>query len=337
MDIEHFIADRRPSWNRLQELLDIAETSAAWELGASGIEELVNLYRQVCSDLNQARSFTAHGALLDELNQLAGRGYRFVYRGGRRGRFQERAKAFFTYELPGTFRREWRTVTAAALAMILGAFLGFVAVMGDRHQAEDLIPAEFFSASPKERVENIEQEEERIETLEQGLVFGASLYVHNIQVAFLAFSLGALTVVGAYWILFYNGIILGAVAALYVLDGVQIFFLAWVGPHGALELPAIVFAGAAGLVAGRALYLPGNLTRQASLRQAMPNIVRLLLGTCLILVVAGLVEGSFSQYSAKTVPYALKIGTAVALFMGLMTYLFFWRRGSVTWQSADSV
>lgn len=337
MDIEHFITDRRPSWNRLEDLLDVAETSAPWELGAAGIEELVHLYRQVCSDLNQARSFTAHGALLDELNQLAGRGYRFVYRGGRPGRLKERVKAFFAYELPGNFRRQWRSVTAAAMAMLLGAFLGFVAVMGDRHQAEDLIPQEFFSASPKERVENIEKEEERIETLEEGLVFGASLYVHNIQVAFLAFSLGALTILGAYWILFYNGIILGAVAALYVLDGVEIFFLAWVGPHGALELPAIVFAGAAGLVAGRALYLPGNLTRQASLRRALPSIVRLLLGTFLILVVAGLVEGSFSQYSAKTVPYALKIGLSVALFSGLVTYLFFWRRRSVTWQPVDSV
>ncbi len=337
MDIEEFIDDRRPSWNRLRELLTVAETSAPWELGADGIEELVHLYRQVCSDLNQARSFTAQGALLDELNQLAGRGYRFVYRGGRRGRFAERLKAFFAYELPATFRRQGRTVLAAALAMLLGAGFAFMAVLADRFQAEDLIPEQFFSASPKERVEQIEAEEERIETLEQGLVFGASLYVHNIQVAFLAFSLGALTVFGAYWILFYNGTILGAVAALYLLDGVEVFFLAWVGPHGALELPAIVFAGAAGLVAGRALYLPGNLTRQASLRRAFPSVVRLLIGTCVILVVAGLVEGSFSQYSAKTVPYAFKISLAVGLFGGLVTYLFLWKRRSVLWRPDDSV
>ena len=42
----------------------------------------------------------------------------------------------------------------------------------------------------------------------------------------------------------------------------------------------------------------------------------------LTLVLAGIIEGSFSQFSAKTVPYALKISVAVLLFVGLMTYLF---------------
>jgi uncharacterized membrane protein SpoIIM required for sporulation len=72
--------------------------------------------------------------------------------------------------------------------------------------------------------------------------------------------------------------VLGAVAGLYLLDGVQLFFLAWVGPHGALELPAIVFAGAAGLVAGHALWLPGRLSRGAALRRALPSLWAMLLG-----------------------------------------------------------
>ena len=88
--------------------------------------------------------------------------------------------------------------------------------------------------------------------------------------AFLAFSLGALTIAGGILLLFYNGVILGAVATMYILDGVPLFFFAWVGPHGALELPAIIFGGAAGLVAGRALLMPGDLSRAASLRRVLP-------------------------------------------------------------------
>ena len=111
-------------------------------------------------------------------------------------------------------------------------------------------------------------------------------------------------------------------AASYVVDGVALFFAAWVGPHGALELPAIVFAGAAGLRLGRALLLPGDLSTGASLRQALPSVTRMLLTTALVLVVAGLVEGSFSQMSAKTIPYALKIAIAVVLFAMLFAWLF---------------
>ena len=112
------------------------------------------------------------------------------------------------------------------------------------------------------------------------------------------------------------------VTAAYVLDGVSLFFFAWVGPHGALELPAIVFGGAAGLCLGRALLLPGPLSVGASLRRAFPSVWRMLLATALVLVFAGFVEGSFSQMSAKTVPYPLKIGVAVVLFGGLVFWLF---------------
>ncbi len=328
MDVERFIAARRPQWQQLEELLATADKVPEWELGAERIQELVRLYRLACSDLNQARSATANPALLGYLNELAARGYRFVYRGGgRRQPAGEAVRRFFAFELPAAFRRERRLVLAAAATFLLGAAVGFAAVLEDPRNGRDLVPAQFFTESPRERVARIESEEERIDTVEKALYFGASLYTHNIKVSLLAFSLGALTILGGYWILFYNGVVLGAVAGLYLLDGVQLFFLAWVGPHGALELPAIVFAGAAGLVAGHALWLPGRLSRGAALRRALPSLWAMLLGAALILVVAGLIEGSFSQMTAKAVPYALKVGAAAALFAALVVYLFAARRG----------
>ena len=103
---------------------------------------------------------------------------------------------------------------------------------------------------------------------------------------------------------------------MYFLDGVTTFFLAWVGPHGALELPAIVFGGAAGLRAGRALIAPGVRSQAAALRAAFPSVWRMMLATALVLVLAGLIEGSFSQFSARTFPYPLKIAVAALLFGG---------------------
>jgi uncharacterized membrane protein SpoIIM required for sporulation len=141
-------------------------------------------------------------------------------------------------------------------------------------------------------------------------------------VSFLAMSLGAATIVGGLAILFYNGVILGVVATMYFVEGVHVFFLAWVGPHGALEIPAIVFAGAAGLRAGRALWLPGERSTAASLRAAFPAVAHMLLARVSVLVVAGLIEGSFSQFTAKTIPYEVKLGVAALLFVALMTWLF---------------
>lgn len=327
MDLDAFLRDRRRRWDRLERLLDHAERVPEWELDHKVVEELVRRYRQACSDLNHARSLTADPLILDRLNQLTGRGYRFVYRDTRRITLRESLKRLFLREIPSTFRLEARTVAAAAAAMLLGALFGFAAVSTNPHHARDLVPAMFMSDTPRERVEEIEKKDERVDTVEEAAAFGAFLFTHNIQVSFLAFSLGALTIVGGFWILFYNGVIFGAVAAQYYLDGVTTFFLAWVGPHGSLELPAIIFAGAAGVRAGRALILPGHLTLAASLRAALPSVRRMLLASAAILVLAGLIEGSFSQFSSKTVPYGLKIAVAAVLFVLLLTYLFVRRGG----------
>ncbi len=233
----------------------------------------------------------------------------------------------FLVEVPATFRRERGVVAAAAAAMLLGALFGFAAVYSNPRLADDLVPGMFQTGSAKQRVEQLEKNDERINTVETAAAFGAYLMSHNIQVSFLCFSLGALTILGGYSVLFYNGVILGAIAAQYVQDGVATFFLAWVGPHGALELPAIIFSGAAGIKAGRALLLPGDLSVASSLRRAFPDLRRMLLGTAAILVFAGLIEGSFSQFTSKTFPYPFKIGVAITLFILLVSYLFVRRGG----------
>jgi uncharacterized membrane protein SpoIIM required for sporulation len=322
MDLERFVRERRGRWARFESLLREVERLPDHEMGAARLLELVRLYRQTCSDLNEARSATAEPSLLGRLNHLAGRGYRVVYRRSHGRRFAGEARRFFTVVAPAAFRRERAFVLGAALLLVLGTLVGFGAVLADPANAERLLPPQFHQESPRARVERIEAGDERVDSLEAASAFSAFLFSHNIRVSFLAFSLGALTVVGGAWILFYNGVLLGAVAAAYVLDGVTVFFLAWVGPHGALELPAAVFAGAAGLRLGRALLLPGESSAREALRQALPSVWRMLLVTVLVLVVAGLVEGSFSQMSAKTIPYSLKITVAALLFSGLLGWLF---------------
>jgi uncharacterized membrane protein SpoIIM required for sporulation len=327
MDVQRFVRERRGRWTRFETLLRDVERLPDREIGARRLLELVRLYRQTCSDLNEARSGTANADLLGRLNSLAGRGYRIVYRRSHGRRVLDEARWFVLVGAPAAFRREWRSVLAASVAFLLGVSLGFGAVVAAPENGARLVPPELHSESPRERVERIEASEERIASLAEASAFSAFLFSHNIRVSFLAFSLGALTLIGGAWILFYNGVILGAVSAAYVLDGVSLFFFAWVGPHGALELPAIVFGGAAGLCLGRALLLPGNLSIGASLRRALPSIWRMLVATALVLIVAGFVEGSFSQMSAKTVPYALKIAVAVLLFGGLVFWLFGQRLG----------
>ena len=233
MDIEKFVATRSPVWADLDTLVARAEDYPE-NLSHDDVHRLVELYRRACSDLNLARSYTANPELIGRLNQLTGRAYRFVYQAGHEKPVVDSFVRLVTREIPTAFRRERMAIAIAAAAFILGALFGAAAVLVDRANGTRLIPGDFFTESPRERVARIEHDDERIDSTEKAMLFGASLYTHNIQVSFLAFSLGALTYVGALWLLFYNGVILGAIATMYILDGVTTFFVAWVGPHGAL-------------------------------------------------------------------------------------------------------
>ncbi|MBW3565656.1 MAG: stage II sporulation protein M [Acidobacteria bacterium] len=322
MDAETFVKARRAHWAELDRMLHALDNTSDSRIGHTAVMRLVQLYRLASSDLNRLRGLTANPETIQPLNSLVSRAYRYIYRGSRMRGILESLRSLIVVEIPAAFRAERSSVALAAVALISGAAVGALAVIIDPSNAPKLIPPQFFSESPRERVESIEAGDERISTISSAAGFGASLYTHNIRVAFLAFSLGALTIVLGLWILFYNGVLLGAVCAMYFLDGVQIFFIAWVGPHGALELPAILFGAAAGLRLGRALLTPGEADTGTAVRRAAPNVVRMLAGAAMILVLAGLIEGGFSQFSAKSIPYAFKIGVSGALFLLLMVYLF---------------
>ena len=319
MNIERFVSERTPVWQRLDELLaEVEKRNPTRE----EVQEIVQLYRRTATDLNRARSYTANPEILSYLNQLTGRAYRYVYRAAHETRVLPAFGRLVTREIPSAFRRQRAAVAVAAATFLLGVVFGALAVAADRANGPRLVPHEFFTESPRQRVEKIENGDERVDTMEKAFLFGASLYTHNIKVACLTFGAGALTIAGGLWLLFYNGVILGARATLYLLDGVTVCFFAWVGPHGALELPSIVFAGAAGVLTGRSLLMPGNLTRGASVRRVLPDVTRMMAGATLTLIFAGLIEGSFSQFSARTIPYPLKIAVAAVLFAALVSYLF---------------
>ena len=106
MDIDRFVEERKDRWRRLEEVLGRAESSTEQELGPEGMRELLRLYRLTSSDLNQARSLTADPELLERLNALAGRGYRFIYRSRREGGVLGRLRRFLGVEVPEAYRQE---------------------------------------------------------------------------------------------------------------------------------------------------------------------------------------------------------------------------------------
>jgi uncharacterized membrane protein SpoIIM required for sporulation len=125
--------------------------------------------------------------------------------------------------------------------------------------------------------------------------FAALLFTHNAKIGILSFALGFAAGAPVLFLLFENGLILGALAALYASRGLGSEFWAWVLPHGVTELTAVCLCGAAGLVLGNSLVFPGRHGRLDNLAREGRQAVLLAVGAVGMFLVAGLLEGIFRQ------------------------------------------
>jgi uncharacterized membrane protein SpoIIM required for sporulation len=145
---------------------------------------------------------------------------------------------------------------------------------------------------------------------------------HNIQVSVFTLALGMTWGVGTIFVLFYNGVALGAISTDYIADGQAKFLLGWLMPHGVIEIPAILIAGQGGLLLAMALIGWGNrVALTTRLREASRDVATLSFGFALLLVWAGFVESFLSQYHEPVIPYNAKIAFGAIELVLLVLYL----------------
>ncbi len=147
-----------------------------------------------------------------------------------------------------------------------------------------------------------------------------SLYAIIGGVTMFLQEIPAITPPGAFtvYLMAYNGLSIGAISALVSQNNLAYPFWAFVLPHGSLELPAIFFAGGAGLLLARAILFPGRYSRRDALRVYGTQAAKLVYGIAPMLLISGLIEGFFSPNPA--IPNLLKYVVGVALFLLLVAY-----------------
>jgi len=208
---------------------------------------------------------------------------------------------------PRTFRRHIGAFGLSVAITLAGCAFGGLATAFDPESRQVTMPFGHDQLRPSERVSQEEhQTKNRLEGKKSS--FSAFLITHNIQVAITALAFGMTWGLGTVLMLFYNGIVLGAISVDYIRDGQTQFLLGWLMPHGVIEIPAILVAAQAGFVLAAALIGWGQRARMRErLREVSPDVVTLCVGFALMLVWAGFVEAFLSQYHQPVIPYDAKI------------------------------
>jgi uncharacterized membrane protein SpoIIM required for sporulation len=304
-----WIARRRPYWRRLEGLLEVSTRIGLKGLGADDLRELALLYRQVASDLASVADDPASAQLAHDLNHMLARAHNTIYAAAPpagRG-----LVGFLVDTFPRALHRNRGACLIAGAIFVLGGLLGTALTVGDPDFALKVLGPEMIATIGRH-----EMWTHSIVAIKP--LASSAIMTNNITVSFLAFAAGITAGLGTVYLMAFNGLLLGVVAAACAGAGMSVPFWSFVAPHGALELPALVIAGGAGLRLGQGLLFPGYLPRRQALIGASREAVPLILGCIPLLIVAGILE-AFVSPSGLSVP--LKLGVSATLVTLLVIYV----------------
>lgn len=277
-----FIDQNKEKWNEFEKEFE-NETDP---------EKVSNLFIQITDDLSYARTYYPNRSVKIYLNNLAQKVFQSIYRNKVRKR--RNFQLFWTDELPQKMHESrWPLLFAFGLFMI--AFLiGVFSSMHDPSFARFIL-GDTYVKMTETNIASGDPMKVYKEMNQFDMFFGITF--NNLRVAFFTLVLGIFFGLGTSYFILYNGIMVGTFQYFFIERGLfwDSFLTIWV--HGALEISAIVIAGAAGLTLGRGLLFPGTYTRLQSFRLNGLRAVQIFLGIAPIIVLAGINESFLTRYT----------------------------------------
>jgi len=279
-----FVKQNKEKWIAFEKAINIGSKTDP--------DELADGYIQLTNDLAYAQTYYAESKTLLYLNALASQAHQKIYKNKKESR--NRILDFWGYEFPLFFRQYHKTLWYAFLIFIIAAAIGAISALNDSTFVRLILG----DAYVNETLNNIANGDPAA-IYKGGSEIGSFLgiTINNIRVAFLAFAFGVITSIGTAYILFSNGVMLGAFITFFYTKGV--FFEAnkqiWL--HGTIEISVIIIAGCAGLIMGNSILFPKTYSRRVSFMKGAKDGLKVVVSTIPFFIIAGFIEGFITRYT----------------------------------------
>jgi uncharacterized membrane protein SpoIIM required for sporulation/uncharacterized RDD family membrane protein YckC len=327
------VTSSSPRWIAFAGRLAEAQRRGLRTLGEIGVRDFVSEYRALAGDLARLQT-ASRGEASNEvfyLGRLVAGAHNLLYR-DRRGGIRA-ALRFLAIDVPSEVRHSLAPIALAAALLFGPAAIAYTAVVRDPSVAPTFIPTGMLDRA-EEGVDRARHGDGYIEDPQVFRpVMASSIIANNVQVTIAVFAFGVTAGLGTLLLLLFNGVSLGGVFGLYASKGILSLLLAFVAPHGVLELSAICIAGGGGFLIAAALLLPGRRTRRRALAENSARAMRLMAASTLMLIVAGSLEGMVSPIPWW--PLSLKLIVSATTLVLLVAYLRGGIRRAPVAQSAE--
>nr|WP_298997765.1 stage II sporulation protein M [uncultured Allomuricauda sp.] len=279
-----FVKQNKEKW--------IAFEKAILNGSSTSPDELADGYIQLTNDLAYAQTYYAESKTLLYLNSLASQAHQKIYKNKKESR--NRIIEFWGYEFPIFFKQYHKTLLIAFLIFAVATAIGSLSALNDASFVRLILGDAYVNLT----LENIAKGEPTAiykSGSEVGTFLGIT--INNIRVALIAFAFGVITSIGTAYVLFSNGVMLGAFVTFFYTKGV--FFEAnrqiWL--HGTIEISVIIIAGCAGLIMGNSILFPKTFSRRVSFMKGAKDGLKVVVSTIPFFIIAGFIEGFITRYA----------------------------------------
>lgn len=313
-------------WNDFATTLDLAYARGLSRMAPEDVSSLVARYREMTTDLARLQT-ASRGRSTESLfyvSRLVARGHNLLYR--QRGRTVAVVMNYLMEIVPSEVRKSWRPIILAVLLLFSPATAAYMAVVREPAVASQLLPDEMISraATGSEREKHGEGYVSIPEEIRP--VVASTIISNNVTVTYLTFAMGLTAGIGTVLLLVFNGVAIGSGVGLFASQGVARLIIAFIAPHGVLELSAICIAGGGGLLIAKGILLPGSRMRRDALVENGKRAINLIAASSLLLLVAGTLEGLVSP---RVWPLSWKLAISGATAVLMAGYLSLGRRTTV--------
>lgn len=271
---------------------------------------LMDVYTELTTDLSFARTHYPNARITQFLNDMTLQLHSELYHVKHERR--SRLLTFWTEEIPLAVWHARREILTSLVIFLVAILVGVVSTLGDETFPRLIMGDDYIDMT----IANIEQGEPMgVYGTESGTSMFLAISFNNIKVSLLAFALGVFTSIMVGWLMFSNGVMVGAFLTFFLRYGLLGTSALTIMLHGTLELTSIVISGGAGIVMGNGWLFPGTYSRIESFKRSAKRGLKVVLAIVPVLVVAALIESFVTRHTEWPLAVKWTVIIVSALFI----------------------
>lgn len=301
-----FIRQNIEKWKSLEKIVD--------ETVLHNPGELADAYTEITTDLSFSRAHYPKSRITTYLNNLASALHNQLYKNKKEK--YSRFITFWTQEIPEVMYHSQKELLYSFLVFIISTAIGIVSAMNDDSFVRLILGNGYVDMT----LDNIENGDPMgVYNTSSELPMFIRIVFNNIGVSFRAFAMGIFTGFGTGFILFYNGVMIGAFQTFFFQHQVGFESMLAIWLHGTFEISAIIIAGAAGFALGNGWIFPGTYSRGYAFKQGAKRGLKIIVGLIPVFITAGFIESYLTRHTEYPTFVRLSI-----IFFSLICVIYYY-------------